>query len=118
MINTIAYVLYLLLALLVVLVVGRILYRNGRFYLVEIFGDASIADSVNRILYTGYCLVNTGGAFHCLVRAKTFGGYREAFEYVVLHQGQLMLLLGVMHCFNLAVLPLLKNVFRKKFRHS
>lgn len=118
MINTIAYTIYLLLALIVVLVVGRILYRNGRFYLVEIFGDESIADSVNRFLFLGYCLVNTGGAFNCLVRAKEFHTYTEAFEYVALHQGQLLLLLGLMHSFNLAVLPLLKNLFRKKFRHS
>lgn len=117
MINAIAYLLYLLLALLVVIVVGAVLYRNGRFYLVELFGNEKLADAVNRFLYTGYCLLNIGGAFNCLVRAGQFSDYTSAFEYVMVNQGQLLLLLGGMHAFNLAVLPLLKKRLKEKFYH-
>lgn len=114
MINLLAYTIYLLLVLLVVLIVGRTLFRNGRFYLVEILGQENLADAVNRFLYTGYCLVNAGGAFNCLVRAEQFSNYRQAAEYVIINQGELLLILGGMHMFNLAVLPLLKNSFKSK----
>lgn len=114
MINLLAYTIYLLLVLVVVLIVGRTLFRNGRFYLVEVLGQEKLADAVNRFLYTGYCLVNAGGAFNCLVRAEQFSNYRQAAEYVIINQGELLLILGGMHMFNLAVLPLLKNSFKSK----
>lgn len=114
MYNTFAYILYLSLALLVVLLVGRTLFRNGRFYLVEIFGDEHLADTMNRLLFTGYCLVNAGGAFYCLHKTKAFDSYLSVTEYVCTNQGQLLLLLGLMHAFNLAVLPMLKPVFKSK----
>ncbi len=115
MYNTFAYVVYLALTLVVVVFVGLLIFRNGRFYLVELFRDEHIADAVNRFLYTGYCLVNAGGAFSCLVRTATFTSYLQTLEYVVVNQGRLLLLLGLMHGFNLAVLPLLKNFLRSKF---
>lgn len=114
MYNTFAYILYLLLALVVVLIVGRILFRNGRFYLVEIFGEEHTADLVNRFLFTGYFLVNAGGAFRCLHKTEDFDSYLRVVEYVCVNQGQLLLLLGLMHAFNLAVLPKLKPVFKNK----
>src|ERR1700742_1850777 len=107
-----AYLIYLVLALLVVGVVGRLLYKNGRFFLVEIFGSEKTADAVNRVLYTGYCLVNAGGAFNCLHRVGNLVSWQQCFEYIFFNQGFLLLLLGLMHCFNLAVLPLLKPFLR------
>lgn len=113
--NTFAYIAYLSLTLVVVVVVGQLIFRNGRFYLVELFHDEHIADAVNRFLYAGYCLVNAGGAFSCLVRVEEFTSYTQTLEYVAVNQGRLLLLLGLMHGFNLAVLPLLKNFLRSKF---
>jgi hypothetical protein len=115
MYNTFAYIVYLSLTLVVIVFVGLLIFRNGRFYLVELFRDEHIADAVNRFLYAGYCLLNAGGAFRCLVRVEEFTSYRQTFEYVVAGQGQLLLLLGLMHGINLAVLPLLKNFLRSKF---
>jgi len=113
-----AYTSYLALALLVVVAVGRRLYVNGRFYLVELFHDENVADAVNRFLYAGYCLMNAGGAFYCLSGGKELQSFLQAVEYVVYNQGQLLLLLGLMHAFNLAVLPALKNFLRSKLRST
>lgn len=114
MYNTFAYILYLLLALVVVLIVGRILFRNGRFYLVEIMGEEHLADIINRFLFTGYCLVNAGAAFRCLHKTESFDSYLRVVEYVCVNQGQLLLLLGLMHAINMVVLPKLKPVFKSK----
>lgn len=109
-----AYTIYLALALVVVVVVGRRLFVNGRFYLVELFHDEHLADVVNRVLYMGYCLINIGGAFRCLSDTGELNSFREVFEYIIRNQGQLLLLLGLMHAFNLVVLPLLKGFLRDK----
>ena len=114
MYNALAYLVYLALALLVVLVVGRLLYKNGRFFLLEIFGEERTADAVNRFLYAGYCLVNAGGAFNCLHSTKNLTSLQQSLEYVSFNQGILLLLLGAMHCFNLAVLPSLKSLLKSK----
>jgi hypothetical protein len=111
--TTLAYITYLALTLFVVLVVGRLLFVNGRFYLVEIFHDERAADIINRLLITGYCLVNTGGAFYSLAGTEEFAELTQVVIYVVENQGKLLLLLGVMHAINLAVLPLLKSFFRE-----
>jgi urea transporter len=118
MYNTLAYIIYLSLALFSVLVVGRLLYTNGRFYLVEIFHNEKIADAVNRFLITGYCLVNVGGAFRCLHKTDAFETFQQCVEYVFTNQGELFLLLGIMHCMNLIFLPLLKPIFKQHHNHS
>ena len=113
MYNTAAYIIYLFLVLVSVGVVGKLLYTNGRFFLVEIFHAEKIADAVNRFLITGYCLVNAGGAFRCVHKTKAFESFRECFEYVFTNLGELLLLLGMMHCLNLILLPLLKPFFKQ-----
>ncbi len=118
MYNAQAYIIYLALALVSVLVVGRKLFVNGRFYLVEIFHDEKIADAANRFLITGYCLVNVGGAFNCLHRVAGFETMMQAMEYVFLNQGKLLLLIGTWHCVNLCLLPLLKPILKLHHHHS
>jgi hypothetical protein len=113
MYNALAYIIYLALALLSVLVVGRMLFVNGKFYLVEIFNDERIADAVNRFLITGYCLVNAGGAFQCLHKVSVFTSAQQVIEYVALNHGGLLLLIGVWHCMNLCLLPLLKPFLKQ-----
>ncbi|MBC7861870.1 MAG: hypothetical protein IAF38_02780 [Bacteroidia bacterium] len=114
MYNLFAYILYLSLVLFVVIFVGRFLYNNGRFYLMDIFNDEKLVDSVNRFMYAGYCLVNAGGAFNCLHKTNTFSSYTESVVYVSENTGELLILLGIMHFINMLVLPLLKNVFKSK----
>jgi len=118
MYNALAYIIYLSLALVSVLVVGRLLFFNGRFYLVEIFHDEKIADAANRFLITGYCLVNVGGAFNCLHKTGQFTSAQQVIEYVFINQGELLLLIGVWHCMNLCIMPLLKPFLKSHHNHS
>ena len=112
MYNTFAYIVYLSLVLIVVIFVGGFLFRNGKFFLMEIFHDEKLVESVSRFLYAGYCLVNAGGAFNCLHKTENFNSYRGAAEYIADNLGELLVLLALMHFFNMIVLPLLKNVLK------
>ena len=49
--NTIAYLLYLGTSLFVVIWVGKILYRNGKLFLVSNCPDKQLADNTNNILF-------------------------------------------------------------------
>jgi hypothetical protein len=111
MYNTVSYIIYLSLVLATVIFVGGFLFRNGRFFLEDIFHNDSVVSSVNRFLYAGYCLVNAGGAFRCLYKTEKFSSYLQGLEYVAVNIGQLLLLLGTLHFANMVLLPLLKNIF-------
>lgn len=114
MYNTVAYLLYLLLVLVVVVYVGLYLYRNGRYFLEQLLDDDTTAHAVNKFLFTGYCLVNAGGAFRCLYVANEFHSYLEALAYVSVELGYLLLVLSVMHYINMLVIALLKFIKHKK----
>ncbi|MEL6593655.1 MAG: hypothetical protein AAFQ68_26375, partial [Bacteroidota bacterium] len=55
------YLIYLSLASVLTFLVGRSLYRNGLPFLLDIFnGNSKLADSINRLLLTGFYLLSVG----------------------------------------------------------
>jgi hypothetical protein len=111
MYNVTAYIIYLFIALITVFGVGRILFRNGRFFLVEVFHSEHIADNINRVLYVGYCLVNSGCAFYHLNTCSTLDTIQQLVEFIISSTGQLYLIIGFMHYFNLILVPRLNTLF-------
>jgi hypothetical protein len=104
--NTIVvtYLLYLLLSIGLTVWVARTLFKNGRVFLVHVFkGDDGLADSVNHLLVVGFYLINLGYVSLALKTGGDVAGPREAIETLSSKVGLVLLVLGVMHFFNLAV---------------
>ena len=102
--SVISYAFYLLLSVALTVWVARTLSRAGRVFLVDVFqGNAELAGSVNHLLVVGFYLVNLG--FICLALKLGYEVYspREAIEAVSLKVGRVLLVLGLMHFFNLYV---------------
>lgn len=114
MYNIAAYSVYLALVLVVVIHVGGFLYRNGRYFLQDLLGEAQTATAVNNLLYAGYCLVNAGGAFNCLYRAESFNSFTSSFIYIATQLGYLLLVLAILHYLNLGFITILKITKHKK----
>ena len=96
------YFVYVALSLAITYWVGRTLHSNGRVFLVENFeGREALADSVNHLLLVGFYLVNIG--FVSL--ALRFGGRPEtlveAIEYLSTKVGLVVVVIGLMHFFNM-----------------
>jgi TRAP-type C4-dicarboxylate transport system permease large subunit len=107
----VTYSVYLALSLTITVWVGHTLHKNGRIFLVENFeGKEALADSVNHLLLVGFYLVNAG--FVSL--ALRYGGRPEdlvdAIEYLSTKVGLVIVVLGVMHFFNM--------IWLTKFRRS
>ncbi len=107
------YLVYLLLSLAVTIWVARTLSTNGRRFLIDGFGgDEALADSVNHLLVVGFYLVNLG--FVCL--ALRYGAkpvdLQTAIEFLTTKIGLVLLVLGVMHLFNVKAI----NNFRTRFK--
>lgn len=109
----ISYAVYLIVTLAVTVWTARTLHSNGRIFLVDAFhGNEALADSVNHLLVVGFYLINVGYVALALETGASVDTARQAIELVSGKIGMVLLVLGVMHFFNLAVF----NTIRRRNR--
>jgi len=98
------YVSYLLISVALTVWVARTLHKNGRIFLVDSFlGNEQLADSVNHLLVVGFYLINIGYVTLALKYGAASANAQEALETLSTKVGLVLLVLGGMHFFNLAV---------------
>jgi hypothetical protein len=96
---------YLAISVALTVWVARTLHRNGRVFLVDCFhGNAELADSINHLLVVGFYLINVGFVSLALRFGVAAANPQEALESLSTKIGLVLLVLGGMHFFNLAVL--------------
>ncbi len=89
------YLVYLALSLLVATFAGRALYSNGRVFLLSAFhGDSALADSINRLLLTGFWLINAGYILYALRTDAAVNTPRAAIELACDKRAPVLLVLG------------------------
>jgi len=100
----ITYAIYLVLSIALTIWVARVLFKNGRIFLVDIFhGNNLLADSVNRLLLVGFYLVNIGYMSLALKEAGTIPDIQVVVEVLSRKVGWIILILGGMHFLNLLI---------------
>ncbi len=106
----VTYLVYLAISVTLTVWVAQTLFRNGRVFLVEVFhGDNTLADSVNRLLVVGFYLINLGYMSLMLKIGTPILGAQDSIEALSTKVGMVLLILGGMHFFNLAVFNKLRN---------
>lgn len=98
------HITYLVASIMLTIWVARTLFKNGRIFLVDTFrGNAELADSVNHLLVVGFYLINIGYVTLALQYGTKPGELAGAIEVLSTKVGLVLLVLGAMHFFNLAV---------------
>jgi hypothetical protein len=98
------YITYLAISVSLTVWVARTLVKNGRVFLVDSFlGNEALADSVNHMLAAGFYLVNVGYVSLALKYGDKPADLAQAIESLSTKVGMVLLVLGVMHFFNLYV---------------
>ena len=98
------YIIYLLVSIALTVWVARTLHRNGRIFLVDAFhGNEALADSVNHLLVVGFYLINIGYVTLALKYGSQADNMREAIETLSTKVGMVLVVLGIMHFFNLFI---------------
>ena len=106
--NTIAYMLYLFITYLITVRVGLIFYRNGHVFILGLLhNDAELTNFINRILLTGYYLLNLGYAALMLRSWDTIHTWTALLLSIMTMTGKIMLTLAVIHFCNMAVIYLI-----------
>jgi hypothetical protein len=101
-ITIIHHLVYILISVSLTVWVGRTLFKNGQVFLVESFnGNEAMADSVNHLLLVGFYLVNLGVVSLFLRLGARPEDAVDFFELLSLKLGIVLLLLGMMHYFNM-----------------
>jgi hypothetical protein len=99
------YMIYLALGIGITVGVARALHRNGRVFLVDAFhGNERLADSVNHLLVVGFYLINIGYVTLRLKYGVKPVNLAESIEFLSTKVGLVLLVLGVMHFFNLYII--------------
>jgi hypothetical protein len=111
------YATYLAISLTATVWVARTLHHNGRSFLVDAFhGNRELADSVNHLLVVGFYLINVGYVTLALHTPAEVTTTRSAIELVCDKIGVVLIVLGVMHFFNLYVFNRLRRRGQADFR--
>src|ERR1051326_9009133 len=105
-----SYAVYLAISLAVTIWVAKTLHKNGRIFLVDSFhGNEPLADSVNHLLVVGFYLINIGYVTLALKYGDKPVDTRTALEILSTKVGLVLVVLGVMHFFNLFIFSKLRR---------
>jgi hypothetical protein len=111
------YLSYLAISIPLTVWVARSLHKNGRIFLVDSFlGNEALADSVNHLLVVGFYLINIGYIALALRYGAGAVNAQEAMESLSTKIGWVLLVLGAMHFFNLAIFSCMRRrgIFNKQ----
>jgi len=103
------YVVYLVAGAALTVWVGGTLFKNGRVFLVSVFQETGLADSVNHLLVVGFYLVNLGAAALLINAGGAPASFPDMVQETVTRIGVVLLVLGSMHFLNMLVLYLIRR---------
>ncbi|NND14463.1 MAG: hypothetical protein HKO10_10920, partial [Acidimicrobiia bacterium] len=99
----IVYVLYGVVAIYLVVWLAKTLYKNGETFLMDVFSRRKeLAQALNRMLVTGFYMLNLGYAL-LLLPGERPSSPVEASELLISKLGILLVSLGVIHFVNMFV---------------
>tara|TARA_Y100001934_G_C12358799_1_gene779521 strand:+ start:1486 stop:1848 length:363 start_codon:yes stop_codon:yes gene_type:complete len=101
--------LYLLAAVWIIFAVGSHLFRNGAPFLKTLYPEKDLDRFINRMLLTGYYLLNLGFAVYNLVQNENLENWTDLIRLWAENIGLLCLILGSIHYSNLIVLYAISN---------
>ena len=112
--RVIDYFVYLAASIVLTVWVGNTLFRNGRPFLVSVFQEPGLADSVNRLLVVGFYLINLGAAALLINTGGAPGSFADMIQETVTRLGVVLLVVGAMHFFNLLVFRYIRRPLRTR----
>ncbi len=108
--NTLAVIIYLLITWFITVHVGLIFYRNGKSYILNLLhGDEKLTLFINRMLLIGYYLLNLGYVTMTLRFGRSLHSWAGVITSIGTRTGKIMVILGVIHFCNMAILLLISH---------
>ncbi|MGH3713776.1 MAG: hypothetical protein ACRDT4_10005 [Micromonosporaceae bacterium] len=103
------YLAYLAISIGLTVAVAHVLFRYGKVFLSEVFGDAKLADSVNRLLVVGFYLISLGYVAVTIRSSRPVESASQGVELLSLKLGWVLLGVGALHALNLYALSRIRR---------
>ena len=109
MFNLISYLLFLSISSYITVDIGRRCYRAGAVYLKYLIHDPDFCLTINRILLGCYYLINLGYIAISLTSWEKIVSFEQVLTVTAIRIGNIMLILCVLHYFNIFILYFLRK---------
>jgi len=109
MFNLISYLLFLSISSYITVDIGRRCYRAGAVYLKYLIHDPDFCLTINRILLGCYYLINLGYIAISLTSWEKIDSFEQVLTVTAIRIGNIMLILCVLHYFNIFILYFLRK---------
>ena len=117
--NTLAYIIYLAITYLITVKVGLVFYRNGAIYILNLLPEnEKLADAINKMLLTGYYLLNLGYAALMIRAWDIITTWTELISSISSMTGKIMLTLALIHFMNMAAILLISQRQHQLLNHK
>ena len=112
--NTISYIIYAIITIYITVIVGYKCYKSGYVYVLSIFEEVAISQSINKILLLGYYLTNIGYAITIISTWNKITSVNEMVSELSLRIASIVFILALMHYINMIVLTLWRKTSLSK----
>lgn len=107
--NIIAYITYLPICIVITVLVGKNLHKNGYYLILNLFDNELFTKTINNIMLVAYYLVNIGYVAITVNSFEQLETKIQLIEGVGTKVGVILLSLGVLHFNNIISLNLLSR---------
>jgi len=103
--NLIGYSIFILIIIFIIVVVGKICYRNGNIFVSSLIpGHLELCQQINKVLLVGYYLVNIGYAATTLASWETVISMPQLIEVIAIKIAIIISILSALHYLNIIIL--------------
>ena len=103
--NLIAYIVFISIIAFIIVVVGKICFRNGNIFVAELIpGHLALCQQINKLLLLGYYLLNIGYAAMTLMGWETIDTPTLFVEVIAYKTAVIVCILSVLHYLNIFIL--------------
>ena len=103
--NLIGYGIFISIIVFIIVVVGKICYRNGNIFVASLIPDhLELCQQINKVLLIVYYLVNIGYASMNLAGWEQIISLNQLIEVIAYKTALIVIILSVLHYLNIVIL--------------
>jgi len=100
--NILAYSIFILITTYIIIIVGKICYRNGNVFVLELIPNhEQLCQQINKMLLIGYYLINIGYCAMTLISWSTITNFTELIAIISSKTAIIVGILAVLHYLNI-----------------
>jgi len=103
--NLIAYLIYFLITILIIVKVGKICYNNGNIYVSQLIPNhEDLCLKINQLLLVGYYLLNIGYCAMTIISWENIETLAELTEVITSKLALIIITIAILHYINVILL--------------